>query len=627
MAAYKKNNSKKRNKRGKDRQFTLPINNERNDTVLTKTASPPLCLSFSTEESKRITRSQKQQISSTQINKVSVPRQATSAGYRGGDSNAEEVSRVKASTTGLVSHSQPQNCTEKSMPSPGITVTFTFSSGSHGRQLATNTDGDQRFSSAVEPQLEEEFPGAQGSSRHANTSLDTSPGIGDFSPSNSDIFEMLKSMNQSLKGELSSVTSRIGKMTSQMNKVANDLQSYKSRWEARMDAMNEKISKMDKNNQSLEKKWELHRADQSKELSIIQTGIDSNSSAVLELKNTAKSNQEKWENLVNLEGKIRKAADKKFQALKELVTMEVKSDLKAEIKEEVRSYMTPSTAEVKEGIATIKDDLLREVRSAQDNCTVKTELKAEIRAEIMEEVRSYMAPNSEEIQEGLASIKEDLIKEVRSTQATVMADINYERLKDKASAKKHNLIVLGLAEERWPREDKLSVQYFFKNRMGLHNLMIAETYRLGQQQADQRTPRPLVVRFLNIEDRWAVWNRKGSIQKDFHHPIWIQEDLPKKFREDNRVLNRIAKVARESPSTFQNIRIKDFKLSINGTEYAPDDTHLLPEQLKPERVYTPRSSNSCVFYTRHSPLSNHHPSPFQLDNQWFACVEQFPGLT
>lgn len=116
------------------------------------------------------------------------------------------------------------------------------------------------------------------------------------------------------------------------------------------------------------------------------------------------------------------------------------------------------------------------MRSTQATALANTKYKTELKAEILEEVRSYVAPHTEEVKEGLAVIKDDILKEVRSTQASVIADIKYERLKDKASAKKHNLIVLGLAEEYSSCADRRSVLSFFRDRMGLHNLMVAERY-------------------------------------------------------------------------------------------------------------------------------------------------------
>lgn len=507
-------------------------------------------------------------------------------------------------------HTGEKECTE-------AVSTPTYHNISHvnqGSQKTDRIDNGTHDPSTHKSTLKENFAITEagvGSELGVTEALDMGKNFstGTPSPTNGDIIEILRNMNESLKGELSSVKSQVGHMTSQMIKVEKDLHSFESRWETKMETLVGRISKLEKNSQSLEKRWDLHRRDQSKELSIIQTGIDSNSSVVLELKNVVKSNQDKWDSLEELENRIKKAADKKFQALKDLI----KTELRVEIVEEVRSSFAPNTEEIKEGLATIEVRLLKEVSTQ-----VST-----LRAEILEEVRSSFAPGTEEIKESLATIKDNLLREVHSTQASAIADIKFERLKDQALAKRQNLIVLGLAEEFSSEADRRSLLSFFRERMDLYNIVIKGTYRLGLLQADRITPRPLVVRFKYIEDRWAVWNRKGSIKKDQDHPIWLQEDLPKKLREDNRVFNRIVKTARQYPNMFQNVRIKDFQLSINGKVYTPDDVHSLPPELKPERVYTPRSALTCVFFTKHSPLSNHYPSSFQVECQWFACVEQY----
>lgn len=136
-------------------------------------------------------------------------------------------------------------------------------------------------------------------------------------------------------------------------------------------------------------------------------------------------------------------------------------------------------------------------------------------------------------------------------------------------------------------------------------------------------PRPLVIQFPNLADRWAVWNRKNSIKFEEGRAVWLQEDLPKKLREDNKVLQRVAKTARSLPDKYSGSKIKDYKISINGSKYGREDLHLLPEELSPERIYTPRSEEATVFFTKHSPFSNHFHSPFTLEGIKFVCIEQY----
>lgn len=218
---------------------------------------------------------------------------------------------------------------ENSSLSPDITVTFTSSSASHRDQYFDKKKGVHNHQGNGVPKVQVMGPGAlhvqDQDKLRPNLASGTAPEIQLISPTNSDILKTLNAMNVSLKGELSNVTSKMGQMTSQVNKVENDLQSYEQRWEKRIDAMDERLSQLEKNDQSLDKRWELHRANQSKELSIIQTGIDSNSSAVLELKNSTKSFQE----LEGMEKKIERAANRKFQALKDLIKTELKTEINA----------------------------------------------------------------------------------------------------------------------------------------------------------------------------------------------------------------------------------------------------------------------------------------------------------
>lgn len=160
--------------------------------------------------------------------------------------------------------------------------------------------------------------------------------------------------------------------------------------------------------------------------------------------------------------------------------------------------------------------------------------------------------------------------------------------------------------------------------MDLSDLSIQYTYRLGPfGNTNSDKARPVVVTFSDIKDRWLVWNRRGKIKFVQDVPIWIHEDLPKQLRTDNRVLQRIAKIARMNPEIHGEVKVKDYKLNINGQKYDMDNLHLLPKELTPHAVYTPRSESALVFFTRNSPFSNHFPANFELDGLSFTCVEQY----
>lgn len=106
-------------------------------------------------------------------------------------------------------------------------------------------------------------------------------------------------------------------------------------------------------------------------------------------------------------------------------------------------------------------------------------------------------------------------------------------------------------------------------------------------------------------------------------PVWLQEDLPKRLREDSRVLQRVTKTTRALPERYSGVSIKDYKIRINGQNYGREDLHHLPEELSPERIYTPFSEEATLFFTKHSPFSNHFHSPFVLEGIRFVGIEQY----
>lgn len=86
-------------------------------------------------------------------------------------------------------------------------------------------------------------------------------------------------------------------------------------------------------------------------------------------------------------------------------------------------------------------------------------------------------------------------------------------------------------------------------------------------------------------------------------------------------------MAKQSPQTYGEVKVKDYKITINGNKYGLEDLHYLPPELQPEAVYTPRSSKAVVFFTKNSPLSNHYYAPFQLEGKEFSCIEQYLAFT
>lgn len=368
--------------------------------------------------------------------------------------------------------------------------------------------------------------------------------------------DKLEEMNCTLKGEFTRVQNQVGEVSNQVTTVKADLKRCEDKWEAGSDNMLERISKVEEGLQAFELKWDSSVSDSSDNLSALQNNIDSNSSRVANLEAKLPNVDSNSAKIAHLEAELSKYKEK----------LDSLNSLKGEIKEAAEGKF----------------------QEVQDS--IKCELKKEI------------------------------VKEVRTIKASTDNEIKYDKLKNRAYNKRHNLIIFGLAENDSLEADRQAAVTFFSERMNLSHLSLEALYRLGSVG---NRPRPLVIKFPNIVDRWAIWNRKNKIKYVEGQPIWIQQDLPKPLREDLRILQRVAKVARAIPERFSDIKIKDYKIFINGTWYGRDDLHHLPLELSPETIYSPRSEEALAFFTKQSPFSNHFHSPFFVDGIQFGCIEQY----
>lgn len=419
--------------------------------------------------------------------------------------------------------------------------------------------------------------------------------------------DTLESLNIKLEGNLSSVKARVEDVSNSIEAVKTDLHKYDQKWEKTAKDLSGRIDKLEKSSQSWEKRWELHREAVQGDCKVLQASIDSNSKKVIEVDSFLDGFKQKCESLYKLEDKIKDAAEHKFH----LVQKAIREDLRKEILDEVSEVKSEVTHQNLKEIEELRKGLMEEVNAAKPPEVSHQNLER-LREEILTQVQVQNKNSSSKGQEqSRASPKES----------------QYNMLKGQAFSKRHNILIFGLPDNDSSANDLKEAYAFFENRMGLSGLKLKVTYRLGPFRQEAPNPRPLVVKFVDIKDRWKVWNNKSRISVDKDHPIRIQEDLPKKLREDARVLQRIARVARDSPSNFGEVRVKDYKISINGVKHGIEEVYNLPPELHPEQVYTPRSKDAVVFFTKHSPLSNHHHAPFSLNGGEYSCIEQYLAVS
>lgn len=351
------------------------------------------------------------------------------------------------------------------------------------------------------------------------------------------------------------------------------------------------------------------------EITRVQSQVGEVSNQVTTVKSDLRRCEGKWEaSSEAMMGRIRKV-EQNIQALEtkyESNSSDIQDELAA-----VQSSISSNTSKVAkleskmseykknwDSLGSLENNIKKATNDSYQKLRdcIKSELKSELTTELKSELRK------------------EVVEEVHTVQENSTKEIRYDRLKDKAFNKRHNLVVFGLPENSSPELDRKAVIDFFSERMNFKKLNIDVIYRLGTVG---NRPRPLVARFPDLMERWAIWNKRNNIKFVEDQPVWLQEDLPKRLREDNRVLQRVAKIARSKPEKYSGIKVKDYKVSINGKRYGREDLHQLPEELSTERIYTPCSEEATVFFTKHSPFSNHFHSPFSLDGVKFSCIEQY----
>lgn len=210
--------------------------------------------------------------------------------------------------------------------------------------------------------------------------------------------------------------------------------------------------------------------------------------------------------------------------------------------------------------------------------------------------------------------------EEKSTQVSLKS--SFQSLKDQAFAKRRNLVISGL-EENEDKSVTSAVNEFLKS-MRLNKLNIREAYRLGQRHSDDPSyHRPIVVEFENLSDRNKVWRKRKQVSfGEGESRVKVQADLPKLLRDELNILYRVTRAA-ANLNEYKSIAVRDFAVQLDGKEYNPHDLELLPFPVRPSTISNPRSEVAIAFFSKYSPLSNHHPSPFTINNQEFQNMEQY----
>ena len=201
-----------------------------------------------------------------------------------------------------------------------------------------------------------------------------------------------------------------------------------------------------------------------------------------------------------------------------------------------------------------------------------------------------------------------------------------ETLKDKmvkmeAYSRRDNLVFDGIPESE--NEDcTAKVMSVIKDKMKVtdtESIKVTRCHRLGPKSPGPRArPRSIIIKFHYYPDKETVWKAKKNLAKQ---NIWVREDFPQEIMEKRRVLEPIARKARD---LGKRASVNVDTLWLDGRTVRLDQVHTLPKELQPAEIATPHvAPQKRAFFGPQSPCSNYHPSPFKLEGLQWDTVEQY----
>lgn len=109
--------------------------------------------------------------------------------------------------------------------------------------------------------------------------------------------------------------------------------------------------------------------------------------------------------------------------------------------------------------------------------------------------------------------------------------------------------------------------------------------------------------------------------------VRLDDDYPIEIEDNRRDLKPVMHAAKnmkdEAGKHKYSAKLNADRLIINGKPYTVNNTQRLPNELKPENLSTLQKDGITAFFTKHSPLSNHHKADQKIENTKYSSNEQF----
>lgn len=312
----------------------------------------------------------------------------------------------------------------------------------------------------------------------------------------------------------------------------------------------------------------------------------------------------------------------RFDAFEKSIQTTIKDEIKINsvgIQKQVKS-LNSKVKEVEKNTSANKNEIAK-INQKVENLDNLQEM---IAAEVQKQISSKMSHIEKDLQSTNSEVSQlkknnSVPRNNRSTPGEGVSQREFQI--EKYFNRRRNLLLLGLQESGEGEDERPKTADLLQERLKIPRPKIETAFRMGATAG--RFPRPLLITFPTLPQRFQVWNSKGQLNKDQESKLWLQEDLPKPLRDEMSALLRVQERAKSLPNKYPNVKIKDFKIRIQGRFYTAQELEHIPDDLKFSNSATLQSDNAVAFFGRASPLSNHHVCRFIIAKRSFTCVEHF----
>ena len=193
-----------------------------------------------------------------------------------------------------------------------------------------------------------------------------------------------------------------------------------------------------------------------------------------------------------------------------------------------------------------------------------------------------------------------------------------------------NVIFHGVPESQWESEPDLKEKIYVnmsKTITGeesdtvklekVKTFKIATATRLGPKSENRI--RPVRVKYENTDAASTLLSNKKKLPTG----IYVDKEYSTETTKNRRILRPYFNAAKKSSEYFKKCRMDGDVLILKSKRYTVNNLHELPEQLNGFHASSRSDTDTFAFFGEANPLSNFHPSNFEVNDQRYINGEQY----